>query len=189
MSDMLCWFESQPGVLQFYWGCAIVSSLFFLLQTVLTFVGMDSADADVDVDTLDAGGALSLFSVKNIVNFLLGFGWFGVSSHNVIGSSWGLALGSVAAGAFVVFMFLFLAKKMMKLETNGAFRIEDCLGCVADVYLRIPAAREGLGKVQIALHGSVHEIDAQTDGEAIPTGTKVRVHKVVAGSLLQVSPL
>lgn len=177
----------MPGVLQLCWGCALVSSAFFLLQTVLMLIGMDSADTDVD--TMDLGGGLSLFSVKNLVNFFLGFGWCGVSFYDRVASPLWLAVLAVATGLLLVVLFLFIVKKMMRLEANGAFRIDECRGGVADVYLRIPSSRQGSGKVQVSVQGSVHELEAVTDGEAIPTGAKVRVQEILDGQTLLVKRL
>jgi len=188
MEKMMAWFEALPPMLQMFWGCALISSAFFLLQTILMLVGMESTDIDVDVDadTMDLGGGLSLFSIKNLVNFFLGFGWFGVSFYDRIASPELLAALAVLTGASFVALFVFLLKKMMKLESNGAFRIDDCRGLLADVYLRIPASREGCGKVQISVGGSVHELDGMTDGEALPTGTKVHVKDVLDEQILLV---
>lgn len=176
----------MPAMLQVFWSCALISSAFFLLQTVLMLVGMDSGDLDVDADTLDLGGGLSLFSIKNLVNFFLGFGWAGVSLYDKVSSPVWLPALAVLVGLLFVVLFLFIAKKMMKLETNGAFRINDCRGLLADVYLRIPAHRRGVGKVQVSVQGSVHELDAMTEGEAIPTGAKVHICEIVDGKILLV---
>jgi len=64
--------------------------------------------------------------------------------------------------------------------------LENAVGLIADTYLRIPAEKKGTGKVMVAVQGSVHEVDAMTEGEAIPTGTKVRVTRVIGAELLEV---
>ena len=83
-------------------------------------------------------------------------------------------------------MFFFIKKQTKKLEHNGAFNIEDCVGKTVDVYLRIPAQREGKGKVQVSINGSVQEFDAMTDGEAFSSGRKVTVVSVIDGSTVLV---
>lgn len=176
---------------QVFWGCAIVGSLVFLIQAVLTLIGMDSTDMDVDIpegDTLDFGG-LSLFSIRNLVNFLVGFGWGGVSFYSSISSPLILVLVSTVCGALFILMFFFIYKQTRKLESNGAFDIKNCEGKMADVYLRIPAAGEGHGKIQISVNGSVHEIAAMSNGAAIGTGKKVRVVEVCDSNTVIVSPI
>ena len=181
---MIQWYTSLDGTMQFYWTCAIVASAVFLLQALLTLIGMDS-DLDMDVDTdfstgdtMDLGGGLSLFSIRNLVNFFVGFGWAGVSLHNVIESKALLLVIAVLIGLFFGYIYIFLRKKLMRLEHNGAMKISDAEGKSATVYLRIPAQRSGKGKVQISLNGSIHELDAVTDGAEIATGTMVTVKAV-----------
>ena len=88
-SSLTWWasFQDMDIWMQVFWGCAVVGSLIFIVQMVLTLVGMDSSDMDVDFDggdTMDLGGGISLFSIKNFVNFLVGFGWGGVCFSEVI---------------------------------------------------------------------------------------------------------
>ena len=63
------------------------------------------------------------------------------------------------------------------------------MGKACDVYLRIPAARSGQGKVQVSFGGSVQELDAVTDGEQLPSGAKVRVVQLIEGRLLLVEKI
>ena len=179
MNDLLTWFQGLEPAAQVFWGCAIVSSSIFLIQAILTMIGMDH-DMDFDVgdfdgDTMDTGGAVSLFSIRSLVNFFVGFGWAGVSFYNDISSKAVLYIIAICVGLLFSYATIFLIKKMKKLEHNGAYKIADCVGKSCDVYLRIPAAGEGKGKVQISLNGSIHEFDAVSTGEAIATGKRVKV--------------
>ena len=195
MMEMYNQLDAQMRV---YWGIAIVTSLVFLVQMVLTFVGIGDTDADFDFqtdvdatagDTLDTGGALQLFSVRNIVNFLLGLGWGGVCWSSLIGNHFLLALAAIATGCAFLILFYYMFRQMKRLETNGAFRTKDCVGQVCDVYLRIPAQRSGQGKVQVSFGGSVQEIAAVTDGDELASGTKVRIQSLIDEHTLLVSAL
>ena len=65
--------------------------------------------------------------------------------------------------------------------------MKEAVGLRADVYLRIPAARSGRGKVQVSVKGSVHEIDAVTDSDTeIATGGQVEIVEVLGDDLLLV---
>ena len=190
MQEYLDAFYGLDTWMQVYWVCAIVGTVVFVVQMVLVLVGMDSIDTDVDfdgADTMDLGGGLSLFSIKNFVNFLVGFGWAGVCLQDVIANRWLLCLVAVAVGVAFVYMFFVIKKQTRKLEHNGAFKIEDCVGKTVDVYLRIPAERKGKGKVQVSLNGSVQEIEAMTDGEEIASGRKAVVADVIDGTTLLVN--
>ena len=65
--------------------------------------------------------------------------------------------------------------------------MNDCVGKVCNVYLRIPAARGGKGKVQMSINGTIIEWDAITDDkDIISTGSQVKVIEVTGGSTLLV---
>lgn len=189
LADLSVWYSSLQPMMQVFWGCAIVASGIFLVQLVLTMIGMDSHSVDVDFEvsdlgnasdsTMDMGGGLSLFSIRNLINFFLGFGWAGVSLVSYIGTNIWLILISVVVGILFVLMFFYIRKQTMKLETSGAFDITHTLHKTATVYLRIPAERKGRGKVQISQSGSVQEIDALTDGSEIASGTLVRIVEII----------
>lgn len=193
MSFLSDWFiQLDPG-LRFYWGIAIFASIVVIVQMTLSFAGMgdiDSGDADVDfstdTDSLDDAGSMHLLSIRNVFYFLLGFGWAGVSLWNTIPNTIILCIVAVLVGCLFVAIFIFLFRQMMKLQSNGAFNINDAAGKVCDVYLRIPGQNQGLGKVQISFNGSVQELDARTAGESIPSGAKVRVLRVIDKKVLEV---
>lgn len=186
------WFFTLPYTLRVYWVIALITSLFFLIQMVMTFIGIGDADSGADFggdadfgadgNTMDVGGAMQLFTIRNFVNFLLGLGWGGVCFYSLIPNTVLLSVVAVLSGVFFVYVFLLLYKQVMRLEQNGAFRVEDSIGSVVDVYLSIPPRRCGSGKVQISFDGSVQEILAQTDSEElIRSGSKVRVLEVIGG--------
>lgn len=208
MEALLNWYNQLDSVLQIYWSIAIFTSIVFAIQMVLTFVGlgdahggdadfggMDGADMGGDMatdahgDTMDTGGAIQLFTVRNVVNFLLGVGWGGVCFYTTISHPFVLFLVAMLVGVLFVAVFVMLYRQLMRLEKHGNFEYRQCVGLACDVYLRIPAERSGTGKVQISIHGSVHELDALTDGPQLASGTKVRVTNLVDGRTLLVAKI
>lgn len=194
------WFNQLDPILKMYWGIAIFASIVVLLQTCLSFIGTGDvdtgdvdvdfdADTDADADSLDHVGAMHLFSIRNVFYFLLGFGWTGVSFWNTIPNRGILCLVAVLVGCIFIGIFLFIYRQMMKLQSNGAFDINDSVGKVCDVYLRIPAKNQGLGKVQVSFNGSIQELDARSTGEQIPSGVKVQVVRVIDKKVLEVEPV
>lgn len=181
---MLETFHELSTSQQVFWGCALISSTFFILQTIMMLIGIggDSADFEsVDADTgMSEGGVTSeimdMFTVRNFVNFLLGFGWGGVCLHDHIESTTLLTLAATAVGLLFVAMFVFVYKQMMKLEHSGNISIErDVIGKEADIYLIIRPGQ--CGKVQLSINGSVHEYEAVAkDATAeYATGDRVRI--------------
>ena len=159
----------------------------------MTFIGLGT-DADVDagpmdgsVDSIEDGALSGVFSFRNLVNFLLGYGWAGVLLFDDLEKRWLLQLVAIAVGVLFVLAFVFMFRQVMKLSHDGSFKMSEAVGLKADVYLRIPAARSGRGKVQVSVKGSIHEIDAVTDNDAeIPTGGQVEIVEVLGDDLLLV---
>ena len=190
---MLDFMNSLEPLQKFFWIVACCASLIFIIQTIMTFIGLGT-DADVDagpmddaVDSVEDGSLSGVFSFRNLINFLLGYGWAGVLFFDSIEKRWLLQVLAIAVGLVFVLAFVFMFRQVMKLSHDGSFKMQEAVGLKADVYLRIPAARSGRGKVQVSVKGSVHEIDAMTDStEEIATGGQVKIVKVLGDDLLLV---
>ena len=187
--------SEMDGLQRVFWIIALAASLVFIIQTVITFIGLGT-DMDVDAgpdsldglgDSVEDGSMSGLFSFRNLINFLLGYGWAGVLLYDSISSGLLLQIVSIVVGISFVAAFVFMFRQLMKLSHDGSFKLTEAIGLTADVYLRIPASRTGRGKVQVSLKGSTHEIDAVTDrGMEIPTGDHVRIVEVLGDDLLLV---
>ena len=175
-------FEGMDTLLEGFWIVAIVASLIFLIQTVLTFAGGGDttgieADFDSNLDHVDA--PFQLFSLRNLINFLLGFGWTGVAFYNIISHKALLLVLAVIVGIIFVALFFFLISQIMKLTEDNTFNIEQLVGKTGEVYLTIPPNQSGIGKVQISAKGSQHELKAMTLSEqGISSGSIVNVDAV-----------
>jgi hypothetical protein len=173
--------------MQVFWSLALVSTVVFLIQMVMTFIGLDSdTEMGSGFDDVEMEGVAGFFSFRNFVNFLLGYGWGGVLLQSVIPSMVLLEVAAVGVGLCFVLVFVILLRQVMKLSTDKTFQLEEAVGQIADTYLRIPSTKQGVGKVMVSVRGSLHEIEAMTGGEEIATGTKVRVVKVIGPELLEV---
>ena len=180
-------FLNMDITLQVYWYIAIGASVFFILQTIVTFIGGGGGDVDIDVDADvdDAGSPFHFFSLRNLVSFLLGFGWTGVSLYKSIGSQWVLLVIAILVGLLFIAIFFFVIRTLLKLSENNSFKMEDTLGKTGDVYIQIPANKSGKGKVFVSVRGSTHELSAITeDEELLKVGTLVRIVKVEDKTLI-----
>ena len=190
---MMDLFNSLEPLQKFFWIIALCASLVFLIQTIMTFVGLGT-DADVDagpmdssIDSMEDGSLSGVFSFRNLINFLLGYGWAGALLFSSIEKGWLLQVVAIAVGLAFVLAFVFMFRQVMKLSHDGSFKMSEAVGLKADVYLRIPASRSGRGKVQVSVKGSVHEVDAMTDrNDEIATGGQVKIVKVLGDDLLLV---
>lgn len=173
-------FKAMDTMLQVYWIAALLASVVFVVQAIGTFIGFD-ADTDFDGGDMDFDtDGFNLVSVKTIVCFILGFGWTGVLYHDSVESLWLLNLMACGVGLVFMFIIALLLRQMMKLTQDNSFRIITTVGKTAEVYLRIPAAKSDTGKITVSVDGSVHELEAVTNGDAdIPTGSRVRIVETV----------
>lgn len=184
--------DNLEPLLKVLWYVAIPTSVIFLIQTIMTFVGADGADgidADFDGDLENGDSHFQVFSFRNLINFLLGFSWTGISFYHVIHPAF-LILLSLAIGALFIYMFFVIIRKLQKLAEDNSFQYEETLNKTADVYLTIPEKKSGKGKVLISVRGSVRELDAMTEsGTRIATGSVVKIVKIVNENILLVETL
>ena len=185
--------ETLDPLLKTFWYIAIPTSLIFTVQAIMTFLGVDSSDglhADFDGDLEDGDATFQLFSLRNLINFLLGFSWSGISFFKTISNTTILIAVAFLIGCLFVFVFFIIIKQMQKLEEDNSFKIENTVDKSAEVYLTIPENKSGKGKIMISINGAFHELEAMTEHpEKISTGSTVKVVKIENNNLIIVQPI
>lgn len=189
--DISAWWGSMPVFEKIFWVIAILFSLMFLIQTILSFTSGDSDSAVGDADASiadDDGLGYQFFTIKNLIAFFTIFGWTGIAFIQG-GMDKGITIGAaLVAGALMVAIMAFLLRGMSRLKHSGTLEISNALNKIGETYLFIPAKRNGYGKVHIKVQGSLQELQAITDDETdIPTGKLVKVTQVVNSNILVVS--
>ena len=180
--------------MQVLWAITLSASLIFVIQTVMTLLGLGDHDADFEEDTsdgsFDADPSMNLLTFRNLVNFCLGFGWTAVLMHEKIQSNALLIIVSVIVGILLVTVVMWIFKWLSGMQQTGNIDVhKSAVGCEGKVYLTIPGERKGEGKVQITINNAVREYDAVTDGETIPTGKAIKVTEVINDYTLLVEEL
>ena len=188
------WWNSLELALQIFYCIAIPSTLALIIQTVMIFTGGDDggeeapetelsddvdlsdpgeADASVDMEGFDS---LHILTVKGVISFFVVFGWTGVAML-ASGQKIPLTLGVSAAGGFLMMIVVaYLMRAVMRLRSDGTSDNRNALGVSGKVYLTVPPARSGEGKVNVMIQGTYCERQAVTDeAEPIPTGCEVVV--------------
>jgi len=180
-------FENLEPLLKIYWYIAIPVSLIFIIQTIMTFVGIDAdLDTDFQVESHDGDSPFQLFSFRNLINFLIGLSWTGIAFYHTIHNHYILVSISVIIGIAFVLLFFFIIRQIQRLAEDNTFNIKNTLSKTGQVYLSIPAKKEGKGKVQISVNGAVHELPAITEHDKLETGTIVRVTGILDQHILVV---
>lgn len=185
------WWELLSTSEQVFWSLGAGATVILVLQTLLSFVGLDiDTDTDMDFDlSTEINLEFGLFSVKSFLAFIAFFGWTGVVA---IGYGWSMPLVILASAGFGLVAMLLVAYMLFqfqKLESSGTMRIEEALLEEAEVYLAIPAAGIGMGQITIELNGALQQLQAVSKGDQIPTGATVKVVDILEGNVLLVEPV
>ncbi|GGA86957.1 hypothetical protein GCM10008015_29560 [Flavobacterium palustre] len=185
--------ENLEPLLKTFWYIAIPTTLIFTVQAIMTFLGVDSSDglqADFDSNLESGDTTFQLFSLRNLINFLLGFSWTGISFYNTINNPTLLIIISVVVGCLFVYLFFIIIKQVQKLEEDNSFKIQNTLNKSAEVYLTIPENKTGKGKIMISINGAFHELEAMTEhAEKINSGSVVKVVKIENNNIIIVQPI
>ena len=211
------WWATLSVAMKVLWGITLAASLIFIIQSVLTFIGADADSTGLDGGGFDAGssdisggldsadggmdasvhsadgtatGGSNLYTFRNLINFLLGFGWSVILLRESIKPTAVLIFVSVLIGVGLVAAVMYMFRLLSKMQQSGTINVyTQAVGCQGSTYLRIPGNRMGEGKVQITINGAVREYDAQTEGDTIPTGTPIKVVEVINEGTLLVETL
>lgn len=190
------WWLNLSGAEQVFWAIAVIFSILFTIQFVISLIGLDF-DSDLDVDAADVGHvdmhggydvdpSFTLFSVRSIIAFFTFFGWVGVIAlSNELSLAMSVILATVS-GLIAMFFVAIILYQLIKLSEVGTVFIDEALGKYAEVYIPVPEKRTGKGRVTVEFENKLMELDAITDGPALGTGTVVYVFKVFENNILLV---
>jgi hypothetical protein len=177
-----------------YFWCAVVGGTILVLQTLLLVLGGGDADAGADGGGHDlaahddaANAFFKVLSLKAIVAFLTFFGLAGLGAGHAGISRVPVLLIALGAGAAAFYMVAWLMDGLSRLQARGNVELDNALGSVGRVYLRVPARRAGRGKVTLTVQGRTLECGALTDGHELETGATVRVVAVLEPNLVEVT--
>lgn len=179
-------FEAFDPLLKAFWYVALPATVIFVIQSILTFTGADATDgtsADFDGDLSGGETPFQLFSLRNLINFLLGFSWTGVAFFTTVKSPALLLVLAFLVGSLFVYLFFVVIRQVQKLAEDNSFRIESTVNKSADVYLTIPGKKQGKGKIMISVNGAFHELEAMTEYDTIASGAVVKVTRIENGGI------
>ena len=97
-------------------------------------------------------------------------------------------LVALAAGAGALFLVATLMRSMSRLKADGTVRIDRAVGKTGTVYLSVPPARAGAGKVTLSLQNRTVEYQAVTAQDALLTGAPIVVVAVLGPDTVEVAP-
>ena len=164
------WFSNLSVMEQIFFWLGIVSTLFMIVQIILMSLSSFGGDVDIDGDgdiDVDTDSGVSIFTIKTITAFFAVGSWSGLLTCTLVADKlqWLAVIVALVTGTAAMLAMAFCLRAIMKLQCNGAFQIEKIVGQQATVYVSIPPARSGRGKITMTAQGRFVELDAVTDLE------------------------
>jgi hypothetical protein len=172
----------------FFLVLAVAGGSLMVLQFVLGLLGVEYQD----VDELHAGHGehpsegLNLFSVRALTTgaAFLGLTGWGMLSAGI--SLWLALPAALLAGLVATVLVAFLMRSMLAMESDGSIVLENAVGLSGTVYIPIPAAGGGVGKVTLALQERTVELEAVSREGAFATGDRVLIVGLLGSSAVEV---
>jgi membrane protein implicated in regulation of membrane protease activity len=187
--------------------CAAIGATLIVCQFLMSLSGLggDHADGDAGHAGGDHGGGadhhggpgdehsstwiFGELTLRTISASLAFFGLTGMAARSAQAPDIIATLLAVAAGLGAFFVVSWLFRFVHSLNTDGTVSIEQARDRMAKVYVAIPGAMKGAGKIQVEIAGRTLEYKAQTLGGPIATGTPVRIIDLLGHDTVEVVPI
>ena len=143
--------------------------------------------ADADVDHPGSTWLFQMLSFRTVVAALTFFGlggaWSSSSGHGTVPS----LMVAILTGAAAMYGMYRLMRAIYNLQSSGNVDIRNAVGRPAKIYIPVPPAGTGKGKIQITVQGRTMEYEAVSDAaETLSTGENVVVENVIGGDVVKV---
>ncbi|NQT34363.1 hypothetical protein HQ587_04165 [bacterium] len=194
------WWDGLLTLEKVFVALALPFSLLTITQLILELFGLSGDhgmfDQDVDhgggfdISGHDMGGFFghfTFFSVRNLIYFLMMFGWTGLACSKLDAPVWLTIFVAVASGLFTTIIIGWIFYTFSRLTESGTVKIGSAIGQVGTVYITVPEKRSGTGVIQIVMQGVTQELNAMTDGEELPATKSVKVSEIISGNIALVS--
>jgi hypothetical protein len=194
-----------------YMICAVVGGTLIVCQflvTLLGFGGHHDAGGGHDVGGGDDAGGhdmaghepgshehhahsssnwfFSILTFRTLSAACAFFGLAGLACRRLeVDTLPGLAVAA-AAGSLALVAVGWVMQLMSRLNVDGTIRIERAVGARGTVYLSVPGARSGVGKVHVNVLNRTIEYNAVTSREHLATGAKIVVVGIVSADTVEV---
>ncbi|MFV1964443.1 MAG: hypothetical protein ACC628_03405 [Pirellulaceae bacterium] len=194
--------------------CAAVGGTLFVCQFVMLVIGIGADDLDFGDDIPDdmggdfgdvhgdfgdvtdhqgevvGHGSTWLFGVISIRTLVAAVTFFGLTGYASLQAGQSMPLSLIIAigcGAAAMYGVHRLMRFMYGMGQDRTMRIKNAVGKRGTVYLPIPAANEGAGKVQINVQDRLAEYAAMTPhAEKLSTGVRIVVTRIISPTTVEV---
>ena len=200
MDTLAQWWYGLGGLNQWFYMAAAFFSVIFLWQMIMALTGLSGVggpdidthvesgwEHDAPADAHDTLVAFKLVSVRSVLAFFTLFSWAGalyLGRHLSVVRALAYAL---LWGLLALALVSLLLNFMRRLTESGNPRVQTAVGAAAMVYLDIPA--NGTGEIRVLVSSVMTHLKARaTEGAALKAGTAVRVTRMLAPDIVEVTP-
>ncbi|MBC64403.1 MAG: hypothetical protein CMB15_02045 [Euryarchaeota archaeon] len=182
-------YEGGGGLELIFASSAVLGGILFLLWFALIMIGGITADVfdglfGTDFDAMGADASFKALTFQGIMAFMMFFGLAGLWVLDGDSNQTSLA---IVVGSITGFGSMYGTGKLFQLfvalQSDGTIDMDDAIGSVGTIYLRIPEG--GVGQIQVESGSALRTYNAKTDdGQAMATGDFAEVIDVVSSTLI-----
>ena len=172
-----------------YFLCAVFGGTLIILQFLLMMVGFGGADESDFGDATDHASHTDIFKILSLRTVVAGIAFFGLGG--LAGLFGGLhpaasVVVAVISGLIAIYAVYYLYWSAGRLKEDGSLTEKTLLGAAGSVYVRIPPAKTGVGKVLVCQQGRTVEYEAVTAGDELKTTAPIVVIGIVSSTTVEV---
>jgi membrane protein implicated in regulation of membrane protease activity len=143
--------------------------------------------ADAEYQHTDTSWLFGVLSFRTLIAAAAFFGITGMAATSAGMPQTTSLVVATLAGLAAMYGMYWLMQGISRLTSSGNERIRNAVGRQATVYIPIPAAHGGAGKVQLSMQNRIVEYQAVTeDAEQLKTGEEVVVVGVAGSDVVRV---
>jgi membrane protein implicated in regulation of membrane protease activity len=192
-----------------YFICAVFGGTLMVLQLVMMIIGVgdtDSGDFDSGGDSIgdtdngigdtdsDSGigghsHTVDIFKVLSLRTIIAGITFFGLGGlAGLTGGTTKLisVLLAIASGLIAIYFVYYLYLSVANLKSDGSISEKTLVGSLGNVYIKIPAAETGTGKVLVNQQERTMEYEAVTAENELKAGTPIVVVRILSPTTVEV---
>ena len=174
-----------------YFLCAIFGGTLILLQLFLMMLGFGGGDTESDFgDTTDHASPTDIFKILSLRTIIAGITFFGLGGLAGLTGGASKAVSVIIAGISgltAIYIVYYLYWSASRLKADGSLSDKTLIGSTGSVYVRIPPAKSGIGKVLICQQDRTVEYEAKTAGEELKTSTPIVVVGIISSTTVEVA--
>ena len=182
-------YDGGGGLELIFASSAVLGGVLFLLWFALMMIGGIAADLfdgifGTDFDAMGADASFKALTFQGIMAFMMFFGLGGL--YVLEGDSDQTSL-AIVVGSVTGFASMYGTGKLFQLfvslQSDGTIDMDDSIGSVGTIYLRIPDG--GVGQIQVESGNAMRTYNAKSeDGQGMATGEFAEVIDVISSTLI-----